>query len=145
MSISMAFAKIAQGKSVHSGWIFLWSLCSPSMTIKCHRLSVVSNDQYGERAFVVMVWSVFVVLLCCPPAGRSPLLRFFRSHLFFPSLLFPPSFCSSSTLAAMKQGNTSLLVNSSIFMGGSWRGGVQGVQCGRQGRVRNDAYVKVCR
>jgi hypothetical protein len=30
-------------------------------TVKCHRLSVVCNDQCGERAFAVVVWSVFVV------------------------------------------------------------------------------------
>jgi len=44
-------------------------------------------------------------LLSCPPAGRSPLLRFSRSHMFFyPSSVLSvllPSYCSSSSLSLL--------------------------------------------
>ena len=43
-------------------------------------------------------------LLCCLPAGRSPLLPFSLSHLFFvPSSVLLPSNSLSSALAAIKQ------------------------------------------
>ena len=66
---------------MHPGWIFCgrrgddFSLPTSVLhqtTIKCHWTSVVCLDQYAERAFVVAVWSVFVVFaFLSTRAGRS--------------------------------------------------------------------------
>jgi hypothetical protein len=66
----------------------------------------------------------FWFLLFCPAAGRSPLRRFARSHLFFvPSSVLLPSYCLSSALAAINNQDTSLHVRLYIFIvGASWRG-----------------------
>ena len=72
-------------------------------TIKCHRPSVVCDDQYAERAFVVAGWSVFVVFALLSTCWQiSPLRLSF--HLFFvPFFVLLPSYSLSSALAAIKR------------------------------------------
>jgi hypothetical protein len=66
--------------------------------IKCHRLSVVCHDQYGERAFVVVVWSVFVVFallstrwqIAFASLSFSFVLSFLPLSSFLPTVCPPP-------------------------------------------------------
>lgn len=93
-------------------------------TIKCHRLSVVCHDQYGERAFVVVARSVLVVFALLSSrwqiaVAALPSFAFVLSFLFLSSFLpivCPPPWPLSNKETLLSMSGCSFL---SVGCGGA--------------------------
>lgn len=86
-------------------------------TIKCHRLSVVCHDQYVKRAFVVVIWSVFVAFAFLIHLLADRRWGFLSFSFVLRSFFCPPSFL----LFVLRPGRykatkTLLCMSSCIFL-----------------------------